>query len=241
LAIVCVVSVLAIGYAFVPALEIAGYVRHLAVIGPLVALFACAGAQRMPQLENRNDFFRVRDATMVGGAIALTVASFVVAPTRGLLLDAALGVGVAILCLVLPRGVAGTGRAALSLSLVSLVGPVATVRPFAADAESTAIRSAAAWYVGHTPPGGRLLSAHPEFDAATGLDPFDSPRHESLDQGSLASAGPGTMIVWDSHISPIAAYRVTRTMLSDTNRFNREARFSGGRFTIEIYRVLGDR
>ena len=180
-----------------------GHWRYLLSIAPLTAIYAGKGMNVLL------DRIQTKFAFIALGVFLLVVLAFLSHDANGLvLLDTVsysrftivLGVLVAFAMYRGARLLPGSAFAVLLL-VASLAYTVATEKPRKLDTEASTVKDAATWYLAHKNEyGGRpLYCNHVLMRYFADIEIGDSIRNRSMQKSTLATAPPGSLVMWDSH------------------------------------------
>lgn len=210
--VLTMLAVLSLTYWLLPGAGVAGYVRHLAMVAPAVGVLAAIGLERIaaPRAQASIPGWLI---PLLGVGLALWLG------LRNMYAGALVAAAGALLPLV-PRA---TLRAAettiLGIGALAVVTAALHVRPFQL-VEEQQIAIAAGQWLGSSPYATRFtLGSHIWHQYAAGLDPYDPARFRGITPVEVATAPPGTVIVWDSHYSHRLVWNTPLELLQDPQRF----------------------
>ncbi len=212
-----------------------GFLRHIAVVAPAVALVAARGAGDWSGLRPRPLGLRIGFALAWTAVVALfgshvLVGESFIGPGRvewRWVVTALLAAGGVLVLfrprLVPPRRVAiaaGVGAAALALL---------TVRPIGLDPERAAVK-AATEQIDRLGLGNAVVyTNHPWFAFFSGRDRYDATRTPKLTRANLAGARPGSVVLWENHYGPRLWGDVPDTLLRNDPHYERLMELVAGR------------
>jgi hypothetical protein len=204
-----------------------GFLRHIAVVAPALALVAARGTGDWSGLRLRPRSLRVGFAVAWTAVVALFLSHVLVGesfigPGRvewRWVVTAVLGAaGVLLLAkprLVAPRWAAvaaGVGAAALALS---------TVHPIGLDPERAAVKAATEKIEEMGLGNAVVYTNHPWFAFFSGRDRYDTALTPKLTRANLAAARPGSVVLWENHYGPRLWGDVPDTLLRNDPHYER--------------------
>ncbi len=204
-----------------------GFLRHLVVAAPAVALVAAAGAGDWGAAVPRPHAARLALAALWTGAVAL-VGSHVLIGESFIgsgrvewrwMVTAALALAGAGMLLApgRVRRPAALGAAGLGAALLALV----TVHPVGLDPERQAIQVVTR-NIEDLGLGNRVVyTNHPWFVYFAGRDRYDLDLTPRLTRANLAGARPGSVVLWENHYGPRLWGDVPDTLLRNDPRYER--------------------
>jgi len=204
-----------------------GFLRHMAVVAPAVALVAVRGTGDWSGLRERPRAIRLAFAAVWTAVVALfgshvLVGESFIGPGRvewRWILTAVLAAAGA-LPLVKPRLLAprwmavaaGTGAAALALF---------TVHPIGLDPERAAVKAATEKIEEFGLGNAVVYTNHPWFAFFSGRDRYDTALTPRLTRANLAGAKPGSVVLWENHYGPRLWGDVPDSLLRNDPKYER--------------------
>ncbi|HYF63607.1 MAG TPA: hypothetical protein VD886_12385 [Herpetosiphonaceae bacterium] len=233
------VGLLSLGYAFFPdATAIAGYIRHLAMLAPIVGVWAAAGLEALVLPLSGRRGWLIRLALLGAGLSAGGLAAIAWRSRHELYVDSLAALALALLLLVWRPRPRDLPRLAAACVVVAALGVGLRIRPFQLTPVQQAAAAAGRWVAEQPPGSGLLIGTHPWMAYAWGGDVYDPQRYRQINQAVIAGAPAGSLIVWDSHYSDRMIWQVPLSLLRDSPQFALRRDLSGAGFQVYIYEKI---
>ncbi len=222
------IAILAISYWKIPATQIAGYDRHLAILAPIIGTFSAYGLHTL-----RQPITKIWQGWGIRGALGLVMMgllgmAWVRWITRGIVLyDALLSVGLVAL-LLLPRLKTAWYQRLVGASVViGLLGLFIRVQPFIIQNSDQQVLNSTQWFKQSDYRQQLVLAAIPWFAYGTGIDPYDPAQYQPITPNAVAQAPVGSIVVWDSRFAWTLQWQTPRSLLENPARFRLLKQYHG--------------
>ena len=234
-----VVGLLSLSYAYFPdATAIAGYIRHLAMVAPIIGVWALAGLEylALPSAGWRGWATRL----IVGGVgVAVGGLALIAWRTRHeIYVDAVFAVALALALGWWRPAVDQLRWLAAGCVAVAALGLLLRIAPFQRNPEQNAAYEAGRWVATTNTDARLVLAAHGWFALGWNRDLYDSTLYRSLTPAAVAQAPRGSIMVWDSHYASRLQFQTPRQTFSDPTRFQLLRDFSGTGYELLVYQKI---
>jgi hypothetical protein len=222
-----VVAVLSVSYWAIPSTGIAGYIRHLAVLVPVVGVLAVAGVEHLADQGARP----WQRWSAVGVLVAL--GGWLLA--RQLYADVVVAASAAAGLLIFGqfrRYAAGVAAQAL---LIMLLTVLLTVQPYRINGEQQQAWEAGQWLRASDYRNRVVLGSHAWFTYGSGVDPYDRAAYRPIMPNEIDAAPVGSVIVWDSHYSARLVWQTPHALVQRDPRFQLLRQFTNRGFELDVY------
>ena len=221
-----VVAVLSVSYWAIPSTGIAGYIRHLAVLAPVVGVLAVAGVE---QIAGWARPWR----RWSGVAVLVALAGWLLA--RQLHADVVVAASAAVGLIFF----AHSWRVALGVTaqalLVMLLTVLLTVQPYRINSEQQQAWEAGQWLRASAYRNRVVLASHVWFTYGSGVDPYDRTVSRPIMPREIDDAPVGSIVVWDSHYSARLVWQTPRALVQSDPRLRLLRQFKSGGFEMNVY------
>ncbi len=225
--VLIVVAVLSISYWAIPSTGIAGYIRHLAVLAPVMGVLAVAGVEQLAE--------RWEQPWRRWSAIVVLVALGGWLLSRQFYADVVVAASAAVgLIFFVPFQRFAAGVAAQAL-LVMLLTVLLTVQPYRINDEQQQAWEAGQWLQASNYHNRVVLGSHAWFTYGSGVDPYDRTVYRPIMPSEIDKAPVGSIIVWDSHYSSRLVWQTSHTLVQNDPRLRLLHQFKSGDFELDMY------
>jgi hypothetical protein len=199
---IIVVAVLSLSYWKFPAAAVAGYIRHLAVLAPVVGVLATAGFESLfCPVESIRSRWAIKLAVLCAGLASLGFA-MIGWYTRGILYPDAIVAPLISVLLLFKKPPIRWRMLALITVLMIAITTITHIQPFQLNNEQRMSIDAANWLKASAYRNRIVLAANVWFAFAYDLDTYDRSVYRSLTPTEMQQTPVGSIIVWDSHYAP---------------------------------------
>jgi hypothetical protein len=199
---IIVVAVLSLSYWKFPAAGVAGYIRHLAVLAPVVGVLATAGFETLfCPVESIRSRWVIKLTVLCTGLASLGFA-LIGWYTRGILYpDAIVAPLISGLLLFKKPPIRLRTLALITIPLIAIT-TITHIQPFQLNNEQRMTIDAASWLKASDYRNRIVLAANVWFAFANDLDTYDRSTYRSLTPTEIQQTPVGSIIIWDSHYAP---------------------------------------
>lgn len=227
------------GFWLAPGIGMAGYVRHLAGLAPLVAILAAEGIEVLVRAEDVRTS-EVVLTTLIAGSLG-SVYWMIGQPRVATSCLIALAIFLALWIwsrrsptVIRPAGV----LASLGASVLTIVLLLVNIHPFRLSEEHLTIQTAAESFQSSDLNQHFTLGSNTWFAHFAGIDPFNPSRYGRLTPENLSAAAAGSIIVWDSHYSPRLYSQMPLEQLENSLCYERLDSFNSSDFSIHFFKKV---
>jgi hypothetical protein len=232
------IAVLSISYWKLPSTGIAGYIRHLAVLAPVVGVLATAGIEKMEvPLVSTKQRWIVALAIVCAAAASLGFAVVAWATRNTLYFDAIFALLVGGLILFNRPIVSAEALAAVCIPVIA-ASTLVHIQPFQLSGEQQVMIDAAHWYATSPYRDRLVLAAHTWFGYASGIDVYDNSIYRQITPAEVEQAPVGSLLAWDSHYSGRSVWRTPLSSLEGDRRLRPVRRYQQDGFMLYFYEKL---
>ncbi len=238
------IAILALSYWKIPATQIAGYDRHLAILAPIIGTFSAYGlhALRQPITINwRRWAMRGALGLVIIGLLGM---AWIRWRTRGIVLyDALLSIGLVALLMLPTLKTLWYQRLVGASIIIGLLGLFIRVQPFIMQDSDQQVLNSTAWFKQSEYRQQLVLAAIPWFAYGTGIDPYDPTKYQQITPSAVEQAPVGSIVVWDSRFSWTLQWQTPRSLLENPTQFRLLKQYhgvnsNGNPFELAIYQKL---
>jgi hypothetical protein len=231
---IIVIGVLSLSYWKFPAAGVAGYIRHLAVLAPVVSVFATAGFETLfCPFESVRSRWMIQLTVLCAGFASLGFA-LIGWYTRGDLYPDALVAPLISGVLLFKKPPIRLRMLALITIPVIAIATITHIQPFQLNKEQRTTIDAAGWLKANNYSSRIVLAANVWFAFANDLDINDRSIYRSLTPTEMQQTPVGSIIIWDSHYAP-RFVGVAPLSLEHGADLRLIRRYQSGDFTLYLY------
>lgn len=224
------VFVLSISYWALPSTGIAGYIRHLAAIAPVIGVLAVAGLESIGQHTSG----QWRKSMLI--TVLLVSGTWLL--SRGIVDGAVASFLLVCTIFYIPHSALFLKIGVLILILMVVTSTLVQVQPYYLTEEQKAVVDAANWYKDQGYENSITFGSHIWFVYAAGIDPLDRTGYRPLTLDEIEKAPAGSLVIWDSHYSDRLIWNVPLETLRASERYKEVRSSKGESFELHMFQIV---